>query len=119
MFIPLILDDVVEEELDEVPCLLESSPNLAVAAATMACEAAEAAAASLRRLEADPLPPGPTPMPAGGPLPDPLPSNSFFSFLSWLEPEVRDSVEADELLEGNCLKLLGAATGGAAVALAA
>ena len=77
MFIPLILDDVVEEELDEVPCLLESSPNLAVAAATMACEAAEAAAASLSRLEADPLPPGPTPIPPGGPLPDPLPSNSF------------------------------------------
>ena len=66
VLLPLCLDDVVEEELDEVPCF-ESRPNFAVAAATIACEAAEAAAASLSRLEADPFPLT---------LP-PLPSNSF------------------------------------------
>ena len=66
-YLPLCLDDVVEDEDDEVRCL-DSRPNFAVAAATMACEAAEAAAASLIIAAVEPPPPPPPP---------PLPSNSF------------------------------------------
>ena len=93
--LPRCLDEVVDEDEDDVVLFPfpVSRPNLAAAAAMTACDAAEAAAASLKMAEG---------------------SNWYSNFWgSGLEVELKDSEDPDELLVGNGgLIDLGAAVGG-------
>ena len=85
--LPRCLEEVVDDEDDDVVPLLSFNPNLAAASAMIACEAAEAAAASFKIF-------------------------AVSLFKSGLEVELKDSEDPEELLGRLGLKVRGAAWGG-------